>query len=49
MLETRLTELGAKYKCADLWKECVVKDDRLVTGQNPASAMGTAMLLARLV
>ena len=41
-LETRLTELGAKYTKAPLWKAHVVVSDRLVTGQNPASAKAVA-------
>jgi putative intracellular protease/amidase len=38
MLETKLIERGAIFEKAGLWQEKVVVDDRLVTGQNPASA-----------
>ncbi|CAL1538877.1 unnamed protein product [Lymnaea stagnalis] len=38
MLETRLVELGATFSKADNWKENVVVDGRLITGQNPASS-----------
>jgi putative intracellular protease/amidase len=38
MLETKLVERGAKFVKTGLWKEFVVVDERLVTGQNPASA-----------
>jgi putative intracellular protease/amidase len=38
MLETKLIERGAIFEKAGLWQEKVVVDERLVTGQNPASA-----------
>jgi putative intracellular protease/amidase len=38
MLETALRQRGAKFHHADLWQEHVEVDERLVTGQNPASA-----------
>lgn len=38
MTETRLKEAGAHYEAAAPWGACVREDDRLVTGQNPASA-----------
>ncbi|MBJ6764522.1 type 1 glutamine amidotransferase domain-containing protein [Myxococcaceae bacterium JPH2] len=41
-LETRLRELGAKYESGPLWQSFVVRDARLVTGQNPASSAETA-------
>jgi putative intracellular protease/amidase len=37
-LQSRLEELGAKHEGAPNWAVQVVRDDRLVTGQNPASA-----------
>lgn len=49
LLETRLAELGAKIKTAEPGKECVCKTERLVTGQNPASSMGTALVFAKLI
>ncbi|MBK66817.1 MAG: glutamine amidotransferase [Rickettsiales bacterium] len=37
LLETRLTEQGAKFECSGLFESCAVRDGVLVTGQNPAS------------
>lgn len=42
LLQTRLEELGAKHTAAANFQPHVVTDDRLVTGQNPASATGVA-------
>ncbi len=42
LLQTRLEELGAKHSGAEDFRAHVVTDDRLVTGQNPASATGVA-------
>ncbi|MCP3799403.1 type 1 glutamine amidotransferase domain-containing protein [Allokutzneria sp. A3M-2-11 16] len=42
LLQTALEELGARYHVAPDFTENVVRDGRLVTGQNPASATGTA-------
>jgi len=36
-LETRMKELGGKFKNAEAWKPCVVVDGNLITGQNPNS------------
>jgi len=41
-LETELEKRGANYESAPLWKEKVTVSERLVTGQNPASARGVA-------
>lgn len=41
-LQTRLEERGAKHISAPKFTTCVVRDGRLVTGQNPASATGVA-------
>ncbi|WP_127499983.1 type 1 glutamine amidotransferase domain-containing protein [Actinoplanes solisilvae] len=41
-LETRLRELGADHRPAADWQPQVVRDGRLVTGQNPQSAPGVA-------
>ena len=50
LLESSLVERGARYEKAEgLWKEHVVTDGRLVTGQNPASAAGVGREVARLV
>jgi putative intracellular protease/amidase len=43
--ENLLRSLGADYTCADPWKECVVVDGTLLTGQNPASAAPLARAL----
>lgn len=49
LLESKLRELGAKFKNADKFQPCVVADGNLITGQNPASCAGVAeQLLARL-
>jgi putative intracellular protease/amidase len=46
--ETRLREIGAHYsKAAELWGVCVVEGPHFITGQNPASAGGTAEALLR--
>jgi putative intracellular protease/amidase len=42
LLQTRLEELGAKHTGAVNFEPHVVTDQRLVTGQNPASATGVA-------
>ena len=42
LLETRLRERGARFEGAPNWQEKVVVSERLVTGQNPASAAGVA-------
>jgi putative intracellular protease/amidase len=49
MLETKLIERGAKFEKAGLWQEKVVVDDRLVTGQNPASAKAVGEALAKVL
>lgn len=38
MLEDKLKERGALFEGAKAWSEQVVVDERIVTGQNPASA-----------
>ncbi len=38
LLETKLKERGASFNGASPWSENVVVDNRLITGQNPASA-----------
>ena len=48
-LETALVERGAKYECAPLWQKKVVVSERLVTGQNPASAAGVADAVVSLL
>jgi putative intracellular protease/amidase len=49
LLQTRLEELGGKHSGAPDFQPHVVADGRLVTGQNPASAVGVARaVLAQL-
>lgn len=45
LLASKLKERGAEHVCADEFQECVVTDERLVTGQNPASAAKLAEVL----
>ena len=40
LLENALKDKGAKYEKADNWQKKVTVSERLVTGQNPASAEG---------
>jgi len=47
--QTALQQAGAKFHAKDLWQANVVEDRELITGQNPASAVGVGeKLLARL-
>ena len=47
--EDAMTELGAVYDCADNWQCNVEVSERLVTGQNPASAEATAQAVLDLL
>lgn len=49
LLETRLRELGADFVPAENWKDNVVVDGRLVTGQNPQSSASAARAVIRLL
>jgi putative intracellular protease/amidase len=49
LLEAKLKELGGKYERGPLWKPFAVSDDRLVTGQNPASSQLTAQKAVALL
>jgi putative intracellular protease/amidase len=49
LLETKLTEAGATVVTADNFTENAVRDGRLVTGQNPASAQKAATLLIEAI
>jgi putative intracellular protease/amidase len=40
MLETKLIERGARFEKSGLWQPHVTVDQRVITGQNPASAHG---------
>lgn len=42
LLETRLQEMGGRYERGPAWESFVVRDGRLVTGQNPASSRAVA-------
>ncbi len=42
LLETRLREAGATFSSGEAWAPFVVVDDKLVTGQNPASSTEAA-------
>ena len=49
LLEDRLRERGAIYSKADNWIPYVKVDDKLITGQNPASSRPAAEELLRLL
>ena len=49
LLESALIEKGANYSCAANWQQYVVVDDRLITGQNPASDLEMAKELVKIV
>lgn len=49
MLESKLKERGALYTAGEMWKEHVVVDGKLVTGQNPASAHKVAVEIINLL
>ena len=49
LLESKLRERGAKFENAGLWQEHVVVDERLVTGQNPASAKKVGEEVLKLI
>jgi putative intracellular protease/amidase len=49
LLETTLRERGARIVRAPRWAPMVSVDDRLVTGQNPASAIGVADAVSALL
>ena len=48
-LADQLQERGAIHVAADVFEEMVVVDERLVTGQNPASAAGVAKEMEKLL
>ncbi|MGP9781024.1 thiamine biosynthesis protein ThiJ [Arthrobacter sp. MYb224] len=48
LLVDRLVEQGAIHEAAENFEEKVVVDERLVTGQNPASAAGVAKEMEKL-
>jgi putative intracellular protease/amidase len=49
LLQTRLEDGGAKHTGAPNFQPWIVVDERLVTGQNPASASGVARAVVALL
>lgn len=49
LLEDKLIERGAKIQKAAPWQESVAVSERLVTGQNPASARGVGHAVVKLL
>lgn len=49
LLESKLIERGARFEGAPNWHKKVVVSERLVTGQNPASASGVAEAMVGLL
>ncbi|PWY94134.1 class I glutamine amidotransferase-like protein [Aspergillus sclerotioniger CBS 115572] len=50
LLEDEVKRVGGNYvKAEQLWKEMVVVDGQIITGQNPASAQGVGVALATAV
>jgi len=48
-LENKLVELGAKFEKKDVWQEYIVRDGRLITGQNFASANAIALEFVKVI
>lgn len=48
-LQTKVEEDGAEFKAGEDFEENVIVDERLVTGQNPASAGGVAKEMVKLI
>ncbi len=49
LLETRIRELGARFEDASPWAEHVCVDEKLITGQNPQSALLLAEEVVRFL
>jgi putative intracellular protease/amidase len=49
LLESRLREAGASFSSGESWAPFVVVDDKLVTGQNPASSAQAAQEVVALL
>jgi putative intracellular protease/amidase len=49
LLQTKLEERGATFKSAAQWLPNVIVSDRLITGQNPASAKGVGEAVAAML
>lgn len=48
-LETALRGHGGKFSSVEVWQPYSITDGRLVTGQNPASALGVAIRVVNLL
>ncbi|MCB9792188.1 MAG: type 1 glutamine amidotransferase domain-containing protein [Alphaproteobacteria bacterium] len=49
LLEHAMIEAGATYRKRKAWQTLVVRDGRLITGQNPGSAAGVGEALAEVL
>jgi len=49
LVEDMLEASGAHYTCGEDWESHVVRDGRLITGQNPASSEDTAHAVLALL
>jgi putative intracellular protease/amidase len=49
LLEDRMRELGADFVGQRTWADNAVRDDNLVTGQNPQSSASAARLVLQAV
>jgi putative intracellular protease/amidase len=49
LVEDELKRLGGHYEKAADWESFAVVDDRLITGQNPASSTAAAQELVKLL
>ena len=47
LLEEALSRKAARYSKVQPWNELVIEDDRVITGQNPASAHAVGVALAK--
>lgn len=47
LLEESLTRSAARYNKVQPWQEFVIEDDRVITGQNPASAHAVALAILK--
>lgn len=47
MLEDKLVQRGGEFQSSDIMLNHVVKDERLITGQNPSSTVAVAMELVK--
>lgn len=48
-LEDKIIDMGASYSRGEDWAEYVVADQRIITGQNPASAKQVARVIINLI